>query len=262
MKTPGRRADSKNSAGEERVSRRPQADPAHILVVDDDKRIRALLSRFLVAEGYRVSSAATAAEAQARLAELVVDLIVLDVMMPGEDGMQFAARLRAGAAPLSQAPILMLSARSELQSRLQGLEAGVDDYLGKPFEPRELALRIASILRRTRAATPHASASDRIAHFGGFVFHLDAGVLLRDGAAIRLTTRERELLGTLACGRVISRRALAQRNDETEASERSVDVEIARLRRKLESAAHLLQTIRSQGYRLVLDSPGAATTGH
>jgi len=237
------------------------ADPAHILVVDDDKRIRALLSRFLVGEGYRVSAAANAAEASARLSELVVDLIVLDVMMPGEDGMRFAARLRASGAPLSEAPILMLTARSELQSRLQGLEAGVDDYLGKPFEPRELALRIASILRRTRPAQ-RLRDELRIANFGGFSFHPGTGVLRRGDAAIRLTTRERELLAALASGQVISRRAMALRAGEAEASERSVDVEVARLRRKIEPAAHLLQTVRGQGYRLILDAPGAETTEH
>ncbi len=124
----------------------------HILVVDDDRRIRSLLSRFLVSEGYLVSAVASAAEAMTRLRVFLFDLIVLDVMMPGETGLQFAARLRAGDAPMRSAPILMLTALSETSNRVEGLEAGVDDYLGKPFEPRELALRIASILRRTRTA--------------------------------------------------------------------------------------------------------------
>ena len=120
-----------SAAGEEPLSRSVQenAEAAHILVVDDDRRIRGLVSRFLVNEGYRVSSAASAAEASSRLSELIVDLIVLDVMMPGEDGVAFAARLRAESSPLSDAPILMLTARSEPKSRITGLEAGVDDYL-------------------------------------------------------------------------------------------------------------------------------------
>ncbi|MGB6327242.1 MAG: response regulator, partial [Methylocella sp.] len=126
----------------------PADDAAHLLIVDDDRRIRALLSRVLSEEGYRVTTAADAAEAMARLKSLSFDLIVLDVMMPGEDGFSFAARLRAGATELARVPILMLTARSEAEDRVRGLETGADDYLGKPCEPRELALRIASILRR------------------------------------------------------------------------------------------------------------------
>jgi two-component system phosphate regulon response regulator OmpR len=237
-------------------------EAAHILVVDDDKRIRSLLSRFLVGEGYRVSAASCAAEATARLGELIFDLIVLDVMMPGEDGLQFTTRLRAAGAPLSDAPILMLTARSELRARVAGLEAGVDDYLGKPFEPRELALRIASILRRTRVKAQE-NAAPRVAHFGGLSFYPDTGLLLRGDEAIPLTTRERELLRALAGGGVVSRRVLAPRagpQGEPEASERSVDVEIARLRRKIDAAAHLLQTVRGQGYRLIFDGAGADAT--
>ncbi|ARN83826.1 response regulator [Methylocystis bryophila] len=230
------------------------AEPALILVVDDDRRIRGLLSRFLVSEGYRVSSAASAAEATARLSELIVDLIVLDVMMPGEDGLAFVARLRAENSPLSDAPILMLTARSELKSRVAGFEAGVDDYLGKPFEPRELVLRIASILRRTRAPARELGRA-RVANFGGLSFSPDSGLLLRGEKPVPLTTRERELLGALAGGDVVSRRALATRPGDAESNERSVDVEIARLRRKIEDAAHLIQTVRGQGYRLILDAP-------
>ncbi len=232
------------------------AEPAHILVVDDDRRIRSLLSRFLVDEGYHVSSAASAAEASARLSELIVDLIVLDVMMPGEDGLAFTARLRAEDSALSDAPILMLTARSESKSRVAGLEAGVDDYLGKPFEPRELVLRIASILRRTRAPAREARRA-RVANFGAFSFSPDSGLLLRGEKPVPLTTRERELLGALAGGDVVSRRALAMRPGDAESNERSVDVEIARLRRKIDDAAHLIQTVRGQGYRLILDAPRA-----
>ncbi len=229
-----------------------EADAAHILVVDDDKRIRGLLSRFLIGEGYRVSAAASAAEAMMRLRDLLFDLIVLDVMMPGENGVQFAAKLRASAPPLSDAPILMLTALSETRNRVEGLEAGVDDYLAKPFEPRELALRIAGILRRTRGRD---AGPPRPARFGDFQFDVEKGVLLRGEQPIHLTTRERELLRLLAGGAVVSRRALAPRLcDEAEANERCVDVEIARLRRKIDGAAHCLQTVRGQGYRLILDN--------
>jgi two-component system phosphate regulon response regulator OmpR len=239
-------------------------DAPHILVVDDDRRIRALLSRFLVGEGYLVSAVANAGEAMARLRVLIFDLIVLDVMMPGENGLEFAARLRACEAPLCSAPILMLTALSETSNRVEGLEAGVDDYLGKPFEPRELALRIASILRRTREGwgAPRAARETR---FGDFSFESEKGVLRQGERLIHLTTRERDLLRILAEGGVISRRTLATRggtSSESEASERSVDVEIARLRRKIDGAAHCLQTVRGQGYRLIADTAKSGATEH
>ena len=126
----------------------PADDAPHLLVVDDDRRIRALLSRFLVAEGYRVTTAETAREARAKLESLNFDLLILDVMMPGENGFDLARAIRAGSA----VPILMLTARDEKESRIKGLEIGADDYLAKPFEPRELSLRVASILRRVAAA--------------------------------------------------------------------------------------------------------------
>jgi two-component system phosphate regulon response regulator OmpR len=241
----------------------PAPEGAHILVVDDDKRIRDLLSRFLVGEGYRVSAAANAEEAMMRLRDLSFDLIVLDVMMPGESGMQFAGRLRARDEPLRSAPILMLTALSETRDRVEGLEAGVDDYLAKPFEPRELALRIASILRRSRRF----GEGPRIARFGEYSFDLDRGELLRAGRPVRLTSRERDLLRALASGggAIVSRRTLARRGASCEegagASERSVDVEIARLRRKIEDdqgAPRHLQTVRGLGYRLLAEPPGAA----
>ena len=130
----------------------PNAKAAHILVVDDDQRIRTLLSRYLMKEGYFVSAAADTREASVRMRDIAFDLIVLDVMMPGESGTAFAARLRKSAEPLRSAPILMLTALTETADRVEGLEAGVDDYLAKPFDPRELSLRIASILRRARRA--------------------------------------------------------------------------------------------------------------
>lgn len=238
---------------------------AHILVVDDDKRIRTLLSRFLVAEGYHVSSAANAEEAMVRLRDLAFDLIVLDVMMPGESGKQFAARLRAREEPLRSAPILMLTALSEAKDRVEGLEAGVDDYLAKPFEPRELVLRIASILRRARRGREKPG----VARFGDFRFDPARGELLRAGAPVHLTSRERDLLVMLArsAGGAVSREALARRagapgQEAAQANERSVDVEIARLRRKIEddqgAPRHLL-TVRGRGYRLLVETPRRET---
>lgn len=229
---------------------------AHILVVDDDKRIRALLSRYLAREGYLVSAAANAQEATERLRDLAFDLIVLDVMMPGESGTQFAARLREGPEPLRSAPILMLTALTETANRVEGLEAGVDDYLAKPFDPRELSLRIASILRRARRAEP----IDALARFGAFAFDPARGELTRTGEAVKLTTRERDLLQTLVehAGAIVTRQTLARRACEQKAAERSVDVEIARLRRKIEAdpnAPRHLQTVRGQGYRLLVEPP-------
>src|SRR5262245_18051951 len=128
-------------------------DAPHLLVGDDDRRIRELLSRFLMSEGYRVTTLVSAAEARAKLEGLIFDLLILDVMMPGETGFEFARKLRSS----SSVPILMLTARGEAEARIQGLEIGADDYVGKPFEPRELSLRIANILKRMRlSATPPA----------------------------------------------------------------------------------------------------------
>lgn len=233
--------------------RAPNASAAHILVVDDDQRIRTLLSRYLVNEGYLVSAAADAKEASAKMRDFAFDLIVLDVMMPGESGTAFAARLRNGPEPLRSAPILMLTALTETSNRVEGLEAGVDDYLAKPFDPRELSLRIASILRRARRVD-----SSGPKRFGDFVFDPSRGELLHDGAPVRLTTRERDLLRTLTEreSAIVSRQTLAQRDPERSASERSVDVEIARLRRKIETdpnAPRYLQTVRGHGYRLLAE---------
>ncbi|QGM44934.1 response regulator transcription factor [Methylocystis heyeri] len=237
-------------------------DGPHILVVDDDRRIRGLLSRFLAGEGYLVSAVASAAEAAERLGVLVFDLIVLDVMMPDESGLRFAKRLREAAEPWNATPILMLTALSETANRVEGLEAGVDDYLGKPFEPRELALRIASILRRTRAgAGAGGGVETGLTRFADFCFESEKGVLRRGERLIHLTTRERDIMRILAPGGVVSRRTLALRGD-SDASERSVDVEIARLRRKMEGAAHCLQTVRGQGYRLIAENAKLGATEH
>ncbi|GLI93396.1 response regulator [Methylocystis echinoides] len=236
------------------VAARAAPKGAHILIVDDDRRIRALLARYLAAEGYLVSAAANAEEATGRLRDFAFDLIVLDVMMPGESGTQFAARLRQGPEPLRSAPILMLTALTETANRVEGLEAGVDDYLAKPFDPRELSLRIASILRRVRRPAP----PDPLVRFGAFAYDPARGELSRDGAPVRLTTRERDVLQTLVhhAGAIVSRETLAARASEQKAAERTVDVEIARLRRKIETdpnAPRHLQTVRGQGYRLLVE---------
>jgi two-component system, OmpR family, phosphate regulon response regulator OmpR len=231
-------------------------DAPHLLVVDDDRRIRDLLSRFLLSEGYRVTTAESAAEARAKLAGLRFDLMILDVMMPGETGFEFARALRTS----SNVPILMLTARDEAVSRIQGLEIGADDYVGKPFEPRELSLRVASILKRAKPPAPAAAESVR---FGDFVFHLARGELRRGEAVIRLTDREREMMRVLAAvpGETVPRLALAGNGGANGAianvgaiGERAVDVQVNRLRRKIEhdpANPLLIQTVRGIGYRLV-----------
>jgi len=222
-------------------------DAPHLLVVDDDRRIRDLLSRFLAAEGYRVTTADTAAEARAKLAGLSFDLLILDVMMPGETGFELAKSIRGG----SHVPIIMLTARGELESRIEGLQLGADDYLAKPFEPRELSLRIASILKRAQPAVAQPAESVR---FGEFVFHIARGELRRGETVIRLTDRERDMLRVLAAapGETVSRLALAGNGGTV--SERAVDVQVNRLRRKIErnpANPLIVQTVRGIGYRLV-----------
>jgi len=222
-------------------------DAPHLLVVDDDRRIRNLLSRFLLAEGYRVTTAETADDARAKLAGLRFDLLILDIMMPGETGFDLARDLRAS----SSVPIIMLTARDEAQSRIEGLTIGADDYVGKPFEPRELSLRVASILRRARPAAAPALESVR---FGEFRFHLARGELKRGEQIVRLTDRERDMLRLLAAtpGETVPRQTLA--GNDGAAGERAVDVQINRLRRKIEhdpANPLLVQTVRGIGYRLV-----------
>ncbi|MFO1115735.1 MAG: response regulator transcription factor [Beijerinckiaceae bacterium] len=240
------------------AERAPAPDAPHLLVVDDDARIRSLLARFLGQEGYRVTAAASAAEARARLAGLAFDLIVLDVMMPGENGFQFATGLRRSASSSAGAPILMLTARGGADDRILGLEAGVDDYLAKPFEPRELSLRIAAILRRA-AAPARAAPVATVVRFAGCEFHPGRGEMRRDGEIVRLTDRERDILRALAAanGAPVSRAELGQ----GAAGERTVDVQVTRLRRKIEKDPAnpiALQTVRGAGYRLLLDEAGGA----
>jgi two-component system phosphate regulon response regulator OmpR len=223
-------------------------DAPHLLVVDDDRRIRDLLSRFLFAEGYRVTTADNASDARAKLESLSFDLLILDVMMPGETGFQLAKSLRE----TSVVPILMLTAKAETESRITGLEIGADDYVPKPFEPRELSLRIASILRRTIVAPAPAVESVR---FGDFAFHLGRGELRRGEEVIHLTDRERDMLRVLAAvpGETVPRLALAGNGGG--ANERAVDVQVNRLRRKIErdpANPLFVQTVRGIGYRLVV----------
>ncbi len=226
-------------------------DAPHLLIVDDDRRIRDLLSRFLFGEGYRVTTADTAADARAKLKHFCFDLLILDVMMPGESGFDFAKSMREDA---NDVPILMLTARDAAESRIKGLEIGADDYLSKPFEPRELSLRIANILKR---AQPAAAAPAEQVGFGPFVYHLGRGELRKGEETIKLTDREREMLRILAAtpGETVSRAALAGNGGTV--SERAVDVLVNRLRRKIErNPANPLyvQTVRGIGYRLVITS--------
>jgi two-component system phosphate regulon response regulator OmpR len=225
----------------------------HVLVVDDDRRLRDLLARFLSEHGYRVTTAASAAEARAKSETFVFDALVLDVMMPGENGFDYARTIRAG----SKVPILMLTAQAEPRDRVTGLEIGADDYLPKPFEPRELILRLGNILRRNGSPSgPGDGDAPELIRFGPFTFRFDRGELRRDHEVVRITEREREILSILGtrAGSNVPREELA--GGGAAANERTVDVQINRLRRKIEADPAnpvFLQTIRGVGYRLVVD---------
>jgi two-component system phosphate regulon response regulator OmpR len=225
------------------------AEIPHLLVVDDDTRLRELLRRYLSEHGFRVTTAETAAAARARLASMEFDLIVLDLMMPGENGLDFASRLRRD----STVPILMLTAMGEPEDRILGLERGADDYLPKPFEPRELLARIRTVLRR--APQPAIPPLPRVVRFGDCMFDLDRQLLTRAGVPIRLTSTEAALLRALAMsqGRPLSRESLS---DGAPGQSRTVDVQVTRLRRKIEEDPKFpryLQTVRGKGYVLVTD---------
>ncbi|WP_425068335.1 response regulator [Reyranella sp.] len=227
-------------------------DKPHILVVDDDTRLRELLKSFLSRNDFRVSTAASAAEARQRLSSLDFDLIVLDVMMPGETGLEFATELRR----TDDVPILMLTAMVETKDRIAGLEKGVDDYLGKPFEPRELLLRIQSVLRRGRpAAAVAAPDAPRQVTFGPMQFDLELGELTDKGKRVALTDAEIALMRAFTgrIGEVLSRETLCKIIGAS-VNERAIDVQVTRLRRKIEpdpSFPRYLRTVRGQGYRLV-----------
>ncbi|ADZ69632.1 response regulator [Polymorphum gilvum] len=227
----------------------PDDNASHLLLVDDDSRIRDLLSRVLRDSGYRVTSAANAAEARRCMAGLEFDLLILDVMMPGETGLDLARTIRRE----NTVPILMLTARSDAADRIAGLEVGADDYLAKPFEPRELMLRIAAILRRGGQRRTERTPEIR---FGPFVFIAERGELRRGEASIRLTDREKQILSIFAeqPGATVPRHKIV--GDDSGLGERTVDVQINRLRRKIEtdpSNPVFLQTVRGIGYRLACD---------
>ncbi|MBI3451245.1 MAG: response regulator [Rhodospirillales bacterium] len=223
-------------------------DGAHILVVDDDARLRELLRKFLSERGFRITTAGDSAAAAEKIAALAFDLLVLDVMLPGENGIDFTRRLRQTSA----VPILLLTARGESQDRIAGLASGADDYLPKPFEPDELLLRIRAILRR--APPPDMPAE---IHFGGFRFDFMREELTRAGAPVHLTAAEASLLKVLAAtpGTTLSRDELLRRS-RISGNERTVDVQVTRLRRKIETDPRLprhIHTVRGAGYLLRID---------
>lgn len=218
---------------------------AHVLVVDDDTRTRDLIRRNLDRSGFRVTAAASAEEARGRMRGLLFDLAVVDIMMEGESGLELLQWVRDG----SGMPVLLLTAKGEPEDRVRGLELGADDYLAKPFEPRELVLRIRSILRRARSRTASA-----VVDLGPLSYDPARQELTRDGVVVDLTSMERSLLFVLArnAGKTVSRDDLI-RQCEIKGSERSVDVQVTRLRRKIEPVPHrprYLLTIRGRGYAL------------
>ena len=220
-------------------------DGPHILVIDDDRRLLARLQKYLMSQGFLVSTASSAAAAEARLRSLAFDLLIVDVMMPGEDGMSFTRRIRQSLG----LPIIMLSARDMVDDRVAGLEVGADDYLAKPFEPRELVLRIRNALR----LVPPPPEQSGVLTFGPFAFDRDRLELSRNGQPVPLTDSETLLLGVLAGspGVTIPRFRLAQK---AVTAERTIDVQVSRLRRKIErnpGERQYLRTIRGKGYVLV-----------
>ena len=222
-----------------------------MLIVDDDDRIRSLLKEYLTRSGFRVTAAPDAAGARRQLAVVDFDLLILDVMMPGEDGFSLMRWLRAGG-PARATPVLMLTARDGTSDRIEGLSLGADDYLPKPFEPQELLLRIEAILRR--AGAPAAGA--RRLSLGGCSFDMARGELLRGEDPVRLTEAEARLLKRLASNAhaPVDRMDLAR--ETADASGRAVDVQVTRLRRKIEvdpRAPRYLQTVRGIGYMLAPD---------
>ena len=225
----------------------PEFSEPHLLVVDDDARLRELLRRYLSDSGFRVTAAADASEARSNLASFAFDLAVLDVMMPGESGLELTRALRADG----RIPVLLLTAMAEPEDRINGLEQGADDYLSKPFEPRELVLRVRNLLQR-RPATDVASKDIR---FGGCRFDVVRGELYRGGDLVHLTAAEAGLLSMLAqkAGQAVSREELSI---SLSGNVRNVDVQMTRLRRKIEHDQRFpryLQTVRGTGYVLKPD---------
>ena len=236
----------------------PAEPQAHLLVVDDDERIRGLLQKFLMRHGFLVTIARSSAQARRLLAGLDFDLVVLDVMMPGEDGLELTRELRGRMA----VPILLLTAKGETASRIEGFEAGADDYLVKPFEPKELLLRINAILRRVPQV--RAEPGPRVLHLGTVRYDIDRGELWRGADPVRLTATEAQLMRIFAAapGQPVGRdRLVGDLKPEDDAgadknSDRAVDVQITRLRRKIEAdpkQPRYLQTVRGSGYMLAPD---------
>jgi two-component system phosphate regulon response regulator OmpR len=229
----------------------PEASP-HLLIVDDDSRLRSVLKRYLVKNGFLVTEAADARDARAKLKSLEFDLLILDVMMPGESGFDFLTQLRKD----TRVPVLMLTAMSEPLDRINGLERGADDYLPKPFEPRELVLRLRNIL--TRVPPPATQPEPpSVLKLGDCALDLKRGELTRSGALVHLTAGEAALLMALAqrAGEPVSREALSAFS-QFSGNERTVDVQITRLRRKIErdqKYPRYLQTVRGTGYALKPD---------
>lgn len=230
---------------------------AHLLIVDDDERIRGLLQKFLARHGFWVTAARDAAHAERLLSGLDFDLMVLDVMMPGEDGVSFAKRLRE----TNDTPIMLLTAKGETEDRIKGLEAGVDDYLAKPFEPKELLLRINAILRRVPAEEA-ADALPKVLHLGRYRYDIDRGELWSGDQLVRLTATESLLMRIFSRtpGEPLSRtqlvETLGKESGGEQTQERAVDVQITRLRRKIENdprQPRYLQTVRGAGYMLAPD---------
>lgn len=225
----------------------------HILVVDDDDRLRALLKQYLSEQGFFVSTAANTAQADELLDLFTIDLIVLDVMMPKETGLQYAKRLQGANVP----PILLLTARAEAEDRIAGLEVGARDYLAKPFSPRELLLRMENILRRETTISP-AAANKRAVQFGPYQFELGTGRLSGPDGPVYMTSSEIECLRILAeqAGSPVSRERMAELAGDLN-NERSVDVQINRLRKKIEPQPGkpiYIQTVRHAGYVLHAES--------
>jgi two-component system, OmpR family, phosphate regulon response regulator OmpR len=230
-------------------------EDAHILVVDDDALLRALLSRYLAGEGFRVTTAETAMDARDKLRAINPDMLVLDVMMPGESGLSLTESLRREQR--HDMPVLLLTARGAPEDRIAGFEAGADDYLGKPFEPRELLLRIRALLRR--APAPAQEQPPGPVQLGLLVFDTERGELRDADSVVRLTGGEVALLGALARkpNEVLSREDIAAALGMDEAGERAIDVQVTRLRRKIEAdprEPRFLHTARGRGYVL---KPGA-----
>ena len=229
--------------------------PAHLLVVDDDERIRGLLQKFLIRNGFLVSVARDATQARRLLTGLEFDMLVLDVMMPGEDGISLTRDLRRRLS----VPILLLTAKGETANRIEGLEAGADDYLVKPFEPKELLLRINAILRRMPTQSS-AGAVPKVLHLGRVRYDIDRGELWQGSDLVRLTSTEAGLMRVFAAqpGVALSRDRLVGDlpREEGGGQERAVDVQITRLRRKIEAdpkQPRYLQTVRGEGYMLQPD---------